>query len=206
MPSLASRLDGRIANTLAIAYRAESMRIRPGLRSSQWSSRDVSVVYEAAYLRIFSLWEGFLEDSFLGLMCGFRVDASSCAIKSVHSRSLSDAYAQVLGGGRYLSWWDPENVERRASRFFSSSEHENVMASAKVPLKQFGVVRHRIAHGTDDTKAEFNKTTMQLCARRFNGSNAGVFLKSFDPSGGHSSDWLTLISRDLVKFAKQIAP
>lgn len=174
-----------------------------------FSFRQIEAVYELAYLRVIAAWEVFLEESFLRLMCGYLSGGTTHAIQGIPVRTIEDARIRLLGGQRYKLWHDPVIVSARVPKFFVivpgvSIPHDGVIASAVTLIKDYGEIRHHIAHLTNDTCSNYHAATMRLTGARY-GRRAGRFLRTeyIDPVTGLRSRWLDRISDDLKSLATQ---
>ncbi len=206
MPELEASFSDNVDANISFALRAHSARSLSGDRSV-WNYRDVWIAYEAAFLRIYGQWEGLIEATFIRQMCGFASTGSSVRPVGLTFPSFSSAMRKLLGpGGKYLSWWDPTRVINRANRYLINSEIELVFRSAVSRLEHFSVIRHRIAHQTDDVKQQFHNTTMALAGRRYSGATVGRFLRSQSHPTSSSSTWLESIAQELKLYARQIYP
>ena len=181
-----------------------------GANSSRgFNSRQIEAMYELAYLRVFAAWEVFLEESFLRLMCGYLGAGNSHPTRVPTPKSIEDARLVVLGGRRFKPWHDPTVVIDRTEVFFLpvpgvDIPHQSVVSSAIMLIKDFGEIRHHIAHLTGDTCRKYQAATMRLCGSRF-GRRAGRFLRSehVDVATGRRSRWLDRICMDLKALASQ---
>jgi hypothetical protein len=205
-------LEAQIDEAASLVRAAEAIRnaVPVGSHARRgFNFRQLEAMYELAYLRIFSAWEVFLEESFLRLMCGFEGAGHIHPTKAPAPRTIRDARLAVLGGRRFKPWHDPTIVVDRTAKFFSpvvgaDVPHSSVISSALVLIKDLSEIRHHIAHLTNDTCAQYHAATMRLCGARF-GRRAGRFLRSehVDPATGLRSRWLDRICTDFKALASQ---
>ena len=210
MPDLVSDLSAETQKALSLARAGEIIRTRivgdPTLRN-ELSAIRLQLIYEMAFLRAFTAWEVFLEESFIRYLCGFQNSAGPLTpITGSFQRSISDARCTLLSGQRYLLWHAPAKIQMRSQRYFEAGPHETVIASNQSRMEWFASVRHYIAHKHDDARVNFDSACMNLCGRRFRGSRPGAFLRDRTIVGGLPLRWLEVISNELVNLAKQIIP
>lgn len=205
-------LGTQIDEAANLVHAAEVIRNAAPVTSHErriFSFRQIEAMYELAYFRIFAAWEVFLEESFLRLMCGFEGAGHIHPTKAPAPRTIQDARLAVLGGRRFKPWHDPTVVVDRTRVFFFpvpgiDVPHDSVVSSALILIKDYGDIRHHIAHLTDDTCTNYHAATMRLCGVRF-GRRAGRFLRSehIDSATGLRSRWLDRICTDLKGLASQ---
>jgi hypothetical protein len=81
-----------------------------------------------------------------------------------------------------------------------------MMSSVRNDIENYAAVRHRIAHDHEDARTKFDRVTMALAAKRFQGSRPGAFLKSATYIGGIRVTWIEYIASQLVRVGLQVAP
>ena len=211
MPRNLPRYDQEFARskTLVISYteHIEQTRIRAGtgpgaiLRMS-----DVEFSYELAYLRMFVAWEVLLENVLVRLMCGYQHSGGQETLKNGarYYRTIADAEAAVLAGRQYKLWHNPRHVIERAERFLESSRFETVLKSAESTLGHYAAVRHRIAHSQKHAQREFDRATMTLTGKRYQGSRPGRFLRDWVAASNPPKRWISATSDGLQGLAQQI--
>ena len=166
----------------------------------------LELAYELAYLRMFTAWEDFLEESLLRYMCGFsaRTGQENPVSGGQYYRTLADAKAALYGKQHYLLWHNPIRVTSRAAQFLSQSRHETVIKSIQGRMEYYAAIRHRIAHAHADDG--FNKATMALAGKRYRGARPGRFLRDWAPHPQTPTRWIDVIANDFRGLAFQIVP
>lgn len=210
MPPYSAALQRSVNEAIALARAGDlvvtSVKVGAPLRRA-WHFSRVELLYELAYLRIFIEWESCLEQTFLRYLCGYASVLGTCTTvtdtKFYHD--LATAQAAVLGGRQYALWHNPGVVILRAKQFFQSSFHETVVASNLTDLGHLAAIRHRIAHGQDDAKQNFDAATMNFAGRRYFGARAGRFLRDWDRTVTPQRRWIETLGSELVQLAQQIA-
>jgi hypothetical protein len=162
--------------------------------------------YELAYLKIFVQWEIYLEDCFLRYLCGYSATNGMAPLRpgGTYYPSLAAATAAMLGSQAYALWHNPTKIIQRCSRFFNNGPIESTINSHSARLAALASVRHRIAHGQDDARLQFDAATMAIVGRRYRGARAGSFLRDLDTSQKSPVRWLESLSSELRRLALQI--
>lgn len=208
MPPLATDLSRRISEVIAVAHAGEVARTASGVGSPAWRALHTSrleLLYEIALLKAFVEWENFLEASFYRYMCGFQSRFGQAnPVTGTFASSLSAAEAAVLGGNAYVLWHSPSIVLKRSKKFMVMCRHESVFASNLARLQDIAALRHRIAHGQEDARRNFDAAAMNLTGRRYPGSRAGRLLRDWDRSSTPATRWIEVISGELMSLAGQI--
>ena len=208
MPMFGSAFADDADTSLGVATAIEIARAESAVGSTtrrELTPRRIDVTYEAAFLRVFAEWEVFLEEVTVRYMCGYH-----CSLYNPTPvpggriyPTLSSAGSALRGRRQFLLWHNVQRNVDLVKRFLQLSPIEVVSNSSIAWLTDVALVRHRIAHRTEDSRAEFDSATRRLAGRRISGSSAGRFLRSSAPSGNRWIDELTL---GLKGLAQQIAP
>ncbi|MGZ0008309.1 hypothetical protein [Burkholderia gladioli] len=198
-----------VTKALELSSAAELVRIAApagsqGRRLFNYSKLEA--IYELTYLRIFALWEKFLEDTFHRLLCGYMTGGNVIAMAPNQSRAptLTAAGQRVLNGKQYVLWHNPDVVINRSKVFFISAPHESVTSSALASIKRLADFRHHIAHATPDTLQKYHQATMALVGARY-GNSVGHFLRTMtvDPVTNVQIRWLHVLADQLVSLSQQ---
>lgn len=208
MPALSTWFKDRVDEALSLAAAgdlAATSTIGSAMRSA-WHVSRVELLYELAYLRMFTEWELYLEQTFLRYLCGYvsPVAAVRPATGAFYT-TLPQAQTAVLSGRAYILWHDPDRIADRSKRFLTGCPHETVIASNRARLISLASIRHRIAHAQEDARRKFDLATMNLAGRRYRGARPGRFLRDWDTSASPSIRWLASLGAELSNMAIQIA-
>jgi hypothetical protein len=176
----------------------------------QLTVRQLEALYESVFLRIFGLWEGFLQDLTLHWMARYR----------------SPGYAPVApGGGRlfpsiqvasltlhfedgrardYLLWHHPPTVKRRVRRVLVDCPVETLCDTELDTLTRYAAVRHHIAHGSADSRRKFILAATALTGSDY-GGRAGRLLRAADIADPlNQPKWIRVFSEQLKAFAATV--
>ena len=206
MPPLGTRFCSYVDGMLTVCTSIEVIREASqagSLVRRELTYRRLGHIYEAAYLRIFSRWETFLEEACLRYMVHYHSPIYTPVVLVGGINTLSDARAALYGGGSYLLWHDPARVAARAAAHLSGCPIETVTNASIQSLNWMAAVRHRVAHDSDDARSKFDAATMSLAGQRYPGGRPGLFLRSTDSA---HQRWLPLLAIRLKNLALQIAP
>lgn len=207
MPPLAGTFADKSDKAVRFACAIELAKERLGTPSGNkiLNASKLEYAYELAYLRVFTSWEDFLEQSFLRYLCGYEARHGQEQLAGgSYSRDLSQARATLYGTKSYLLWHNPGIVIARARTYFQSSRHEIVIGSIQGRVEHYAAIRHRIAHA--QAEIEFDRATMALAGRRFRGSRPGRFLRSWVQHSPYPLRWIDQILLDFRGLAFQIVP
>ena len=90
----------------------------------------LELTYELAYLRMFTAWEDFLEQSLLRYMCGYAArHGQEQPVGGHYCSTLSTAKTTLYGTQQYMLWHNPNRIIARAALHLQQSRHETVIAS-----------------------------------------------------------------------------
>lgn len=209
MPPLEKSFASEVDEALQLAEAGERIRTMSPVNSiarQELPIRRLEALYETSYLRIFLLWEDFLEQSFLRYLCGYESSLGPATLRVPSFSTLANAQTAVLGTNNYVSWANHKRVAARSHNFIDSGFHETVLNSNLARLEAFKSVRHRIAHRSVHARKEFDESTIMLAGRRFPSSSPGRFLRYSAMPQPVPETWLHRIATELKSLAPQICP
>jgi hypothetical protein len=206
LPAFGTSFCAHVDRMLDVCVSIENARLLSG--AAEPIRRELNHVrlahlYEAVYLRIFSLWEVFLEETCVRYMLGYQSPTHSPRVLIGGIATISDAKSHLYGGRDYILWHNPTTVVSRVQTRLDASPIETVISSSTTILKDMAAVRHRIAHDSLDARSRFDSATMQLAGRRYPGGRPGRFLRDTVPAGQR---WLPELGARLKGLAMQMAP
>lgn len=207
MPRLAQSFSNDSQRAAQFADSVESARRALGTTEAQalLPVSRIELAYELAYLRLFTAWEDFLEQSMLRYLCGFAAaHGQEQLTQGNYCTNLAHAKATLYGNQQYLLWHNPQKVVMRAASHFTNSRHETVIASIQGRVVHFSSIRHRIAHA--HAEDNFNTATMALAGRRYRGARPGRFLRDWAHHSQIPMRWFEVISFEFRGLAFQIVP
>lgn len=205
MPPLATRFGDYVDKMIGVCEAVEITLASDqpgGVARTQLTSNRVMHLYEAAYLRMFSAWESFLEECCIRYMLDYHSPHYSPVVSVGGLGTLQDARLHIYGGRDYVLWHNPNAVVGRVSSRLANSPIETVVNSSYQTLEWMAFVRHRVAHDSDDARSKFDGATMGMAGRRYVGGRPGRFLRAAD---GVPIRWLPTLGARLKALALQIA-
>jgi len=122
------------------------VRVEQLLAVGRISRSDALLFYEGIFLRAVTLFEGLLEDLFVGVLVG-GVDRGRRVVPRVTFKSHSVARDVMLGGRSYVEWLPYHHTDRRAGAFFRGGfPFSNLSRSEKRELGRIILIRNAVAH------------------------------------------------------------
>lgn len=209
MPDLATRYRVFVNESLVIVSSTEALWITAPPASAvrqQLKVGQLEALYESVFLRIFSAWEGFLEEALTRFVAGYRTPSHSpvVAAGAVRHRTVSSARAALYGGRTFLLWHDPKQVVRRSQGLLVQCPVETVLQGAQAQLERYAAIRHRIAHSTDDASQKFRQAAQSIAGVDHRGK-PGRLLRSADISDPlNPTKWIRRISDDLIALSQAV--
>jgi hypothetical protein len=211
MPRRMPRLDVAFSNEVnrAVGLAEAGVRIRAAFPANSIARRELNIarleaLYEVSFLRVFLVWETFLEQTFYRYLCGHQSALGACTLINPAHATIAAAEAAVLAGHDFVSWANPTKVVTRAQGLMTGSFHEVVLLSDLTRLGHFTAVRNRVAHPSEFARNEFDTATRALALRRYPGSSAGRFLRDRAVAAPIPKTWLEEIADELTALAHQI--
>jgi hypothetical protein len=209
MPSLSRELSTNVNEILDLALMAE--RLRTHVQAGPSIRRDLNIhrtrlFYELAFLRLFALWEAFLEEVIIRYLCGYTFAGQSETVINGFCPSLVHARMRLSGNRPYVLLQNPGVVIQKANSLFQANcRVVSVVRSFQQPLELYANVRHRIAHDHQDARQKFDSACMHLAGRRFPGGRPGAFLRENTQFSGRQVRWLERIGRELEGIGGQLS-
>ncbi len=151
-------------------------------------------------------WELSLESIFYRTLCGYEsASAGQEALAAgAYYRTIAAASSAVHGHHQYLLWHNPAAVIARCQAHINGGRQELVIASHQARLGHFASVRHRITHGQEDARQNFDAATLVVAGRTCPASSAGRFLRD-SPAGIHPRQtYLDILCGELHGLVAQI--
>jgi hypothetical protein len=211
MPALGTKCVQDFNTTLTLAANTETLWLTaPPARvvRKQLKAVQLEALYEATFLRIFSAYESFLEDSLAHFMAGYSTSTytPTAAPTATLHRSLKSARAALYGKKRYLLWHDVGTTIKRAQVNISGCPVEMALTGNQSNLEDYASIRHHIAHNSRDSATQF-----AAAANRLTGSThrlrPGHLLRAPDIRDPlNQPKWIRTIVDDLATTVLQICP
>ncbi|MGL4974062.1 MAG: hypothetical protein ACRC56_02120 [Bosea sp. (in: a-proteobacteria)] len=206
LPPLDADFSRQILKSLSLVIRIERQFLTQNNSLEKLQISDVELIYELAYLRVFTAWEVFLERVFLRMMCGYHHSDGIDSLRAAHTyeRNIDSAQLALLSGRDYLLWHNVDFVIKRAKEKFVNSRYEIILASSHSRISYFATIRHRIAHDQPDSARKFDIASMSMAGKRYRASRPGRFLRDKKTISDLPTRWLEEICSELESLAAQI--
>lgn len=123
---------------------------------------------EAAFLKIQTAWEVFLEEIFLSFLCGSQPLSGDMVVPYFTVNDVEIARKILYQEKAYCDWTDIDNVVmRRIKAFFLSPNRiEQALSTVKGDLQDILNIRNHIAHSSKKSKDRFAK----ICIKKLGGN------------------------------------
>ena len=130
---LVDRFSDAITEAQGLVSLAES--------STNFTFANRCYVYEAAYLLIFSAWEGFLEEAMIRFIAGYGNSSGSVPLQpgKVRCQNIAAARSALFGSRSFLLWHSPDKPIDRSKLWFVNGPHEMVISRI---LQRFDTTLH----------------------------------------------------------------
>lgn len=139
--------------------------------------RRVEELTALALLKVHLSWEAFIEDSFLGYLCGgYSGTSYRPALLNPVKRTLSDAYTSVLGRANYLSWATKDTITRASACFDMGEPYQTSLNSISTLLTEISSIRNRFAHRSSFAITNFRAVLIKQIGHAPRGMTPGRFL------------------------------
>jgi hypothetical protein len=210
MPALADKcVDGlNSALTLASATEALWLAAPPaGTIRQQLKASQLEALYEATFLRQFTVYEAFVEELLVHQLARYPTSGyiPVAAVGRRLERTVKAARAAVYDGQRYLLWHNPAKVRTRVARFLDASTLEKQLLQHEQTLQDLAAVRHHIAHGSADSRANYLASARRLTGVGSPGT-VGHLLRASDVSDPlNPTKWIRRMTDSLADVVRDLA-
>lgn len=156
-----------------------------------------SFMTEAAVLKIFVAWEGYLEQSFLEYLMGSPSTKGAALTCFLSVPSVDHAKQVLIGTQRYVDWSNPDTVLRLANLYLDRGEpYRSVISSIKTDLFDLKTIRNAAAHLSTSTSDQLDK----LVLRKLGLASAGVTVYSLVTAADPSAPGKTVLQAYVEKL------
>lgn len=148
-------------------------------------NRKTEKIASFTLIKIFLVWEDFLESVFIRYMCGAQTQSgySPTLLRAVQP-NLSSAIQNILNNNSYLSW-NIRNTQNRAAQYFQNGDPFNsVIGSFRLTIKDITTIRNAIAHRSDFARNNFRSLIRRELTYIPRGITPGRFLLTSENNSG----------------------
>ncbi len=210
MPALADKCVDGLNGALILASATEALWLSAPPASTirrQLKATQLEALYEATFLRQFTIYEAFLEELLVHLLARYPTTAyiPIAATGRRLETTLVAARAAIHGGQDYLLWHNPVKVRARVSRFLSASMLEARLLQHEQALQDLAAIRHHIAHGSADSKAKYAAAATRMTGVRTPGT-VGHLLRANDVSDPlNPTKWIRRLTDTFADIVRDLA-
>jgi hypothetical protein len=141
--------------------------------------RTVEMLAGLQLLRLYLVWEEFVESVFLRYICGCTSPSGFCPfLLCTRESNLVGATKTVFGKYKYLGW-GPSDTIARAQIYFQGGEPFSIaIGSAQRELEAIYTIRNRFAHRSEYAQDQFRRLVRSELGYNPPGMTPGRFLLS----------------------------
>jgi hypothetical protein len=166
--------------------------------------RDTFV--ELAFLRAFTAWEIFLEDTFLLYLVGHKAPRAARPNRRGFPQDRFAASEWCTDGKEYAKW-SVGDVRRRADRWLENGEpFSPVLQGQQSRLEQLITIRNAIAHESSAARGKFENLVRRELQALPTNTTVGSFLISIMPATTPPASFMEFYMNQLEKAARSIVP
>jgi hypothetical protein len=209
MPNLGRAFAGQVALSLQITASTEALWLTAPPASDvrrRLKVPQLEALYEAAFLRIFTSWENYLEAVVVRFLSGYETKTHSprAVAGTTLERTLAAAQTRLYDGRDYLLWHNPKSSADRCAKHLVKCPVEITLRANQAKIEHYAAVRHRIAHASADAKRAFDDAVLAISGGAIT-ATPGRFLRTPDISDPlNQSKWIRVIADDFLSFSSQI--
>jgi hypothetical protein len=190
-----------------LAYDARQWAVPPAPGSrAQITTQRRDLLTEIAFLRAFTGWEIFLEETFLLYLLGHQPPKGPPPRRYGFPQDKSAASEWCSDGKEYAKW-NSMDVRRRANRWFKDGRpFTPALQSQQSRLDQLVTIRNAIAHESSAARTKFeNLVRIELQALP-PGITVGGFLLTLQPNSNPPLSYLDFYLGQVQQVASNIVP
>lgn len=193
------------ARELASDANKWSIPPHPGTRA-QITPQRRDTLTEMAFLRAFTSWEMFLEETFLLYLLGHRPPKGSPP-RRYGFPPTPDAAAEWCTEGRPYAKWNASEAQRRANRWFKDGKpFTPVLQGQQSRLDQLTTIRNAIAHESSSAKVKFETLVRAELGALPPAMTVGGFLLMTKPASAPPVSFMEFYLGQIEQVAFKIVP
>ena len=129
-------------------------------------------ILEHCFMRIYLLWENFLEDAFISYLCDEADIQGNRYTRFAYPQDEEHAYGLLKGTKQYPDWTSIDSINTLSNLFFDNSGPFLLLRSNPVEFLQMKTIRNRISHVSKQSIKAFNKlTNAQIATTNMSAAN-----------------------------------
>jgi hypothetical protein len=182
-----------------------SIPVLPGARA-QISSRRRDILTEVAFLRAFTSWEIFLEETFLLYLLGHRPPKGAPPRRYGFPPDPQAAVEWCTDGREYTKW-NVSAVQKRANRWFREGKpFTPALQGQQSRLDQLVTLRNAIAHESSSAHGKFETLVRNEIGSLPQNTTVGSFLITTKPTSNPPVSFLEFYVGEILRVAQNIVP
>jgi hypothetical protein len=197
---------GQMEQFAAAAQQWVSIPIPRGV--PKFTVPHMEMVTEMAFLRAFSAWEAFLEESFILYLWGKDPPRGQAPKRYAYppTRRVTEQIV-VIEGRDYADWSNVHNVIGRAERFFENGKpYSDALKSQHSKLQDIQTIRNAIAHSSAYSWERFQRLIRRELGTYPPNLTIGGFLAMTIPHSSPPRSYLEFYLSVIQLVADRIVP
>jgi len=200
--SFARTLDE--ARDLAEDANKWSVPPQPGRRAQITVVRR-DILTEVAFLRAFTGWEVFLEETFLLYLLGHKIPKAQP--RRFGFPPNLNAVAEWCSDGKEYAKWNVSDVRRRANRWFKDGKpFTPALQGQQSRLSQLITIRNAIAHESSSAKLKFENLVREELPTAPANMSVGTFLLTTKRNAAPPISFMEFYLGQVEQVARNIVP
>lgn len=193
------------ARDLADEAHRWSIPPQPGARP-QITLHRRDILTEMVFLRAYTSWENFLENTFLLYLLGHKPPKGAPPRRFGFPPD-STAADEWCRDGKPYSKWNISDVQRRANRWFKDGKpFTPALQSQRSRLEQLVTIRNAIAHKSTSVHDKFENLVRLELGNVPPNTSVGSFLMTLKPNAPTPSSFLEFYVGEMQRAAQTIVP
>jgi hypothetical protein len=177
----------------------------PGSRA-QITTQRRDLLTEIAFLRAFTGWEIFLEETFLLYLLGHQPPKGPPPRRYGFPQD-KNAASEWCSDGKPYANWNATEVRKRAKRWFKDGKpFELALQSQQSRLDQLATIRNAIAHESSAARTKFENVVRTELQALPPGITVGGFLLTLQPNSNPPLSYLDFYLGQVQQVALNIVP
>lgn len=148
-----------------------------------FDTHEREMMIESAFLKIFIVWESFLQNCFLKYMVGEMSSAGNLVTKFVSPKDMAHADQMVLGCLRFYEWSNADHLITSSEIYFADGHpFKDTLRSIKGHLDDLKVLRNSTAHKTSTTQKKLDMLITRKLGIPTSNGKVSTFILTDDPN------------------------
>jgi hypothetical protein len=170
------------------------------------SSQRRDLLTEVAFLRAFTSWEVFLEETFVLYLLGHRPPRGAPP-RRFGFPPTPEAAAEWCTDGREYAKWNVSDVQKRANRWFRNGKpYTPALQGRQSRLDQLVTIRNAIAHESSAARTKFEALVRNELGALPAGATVGSFLMMTKPHSNPPTSFMEFYIGEIHLVAQNIVP